>query len=240
MPEQGGGGNRGRRGPSRGRRQWQGRPGPAGGHGRRAANEASGPAGGGGTGSLPHRAFAAGRTASLSWFIPRKVEETREDYEEGMELWKEGDPESARDALRYALSACHANLWAHVALGRIALTDFRDPTLARGHFGYAFELGQRALPRDFSGRLAPERPANRPFYEALDGLVECLKALGQHGECERLRELRARLSERPELSEPSKSPGQRNRLRSIEARRRLAGFFDFNEIFGLAGFSRSV
>ena len=48
---------------------------------------------------------------------PRKVEETREDYEEGMELWKEGDAESARDALRYALSACHENLWVHVALG---------------------------------------------------------------------------------------------------------------------------
>jgi hypothetical protein len=128
---------------------------------------------------------------------PKKVDETREDYEEGMELWKEGDPESARDALRYALSACHANLWAHVALGRIALADFRDPTLARGHFGYAFELGQRALPRDFAGRLPADRPANQPFYEALDGLVECLKALGQHGECEGLRKLRVRLAGSP-------------------------------------------
>ena len=125
---------------------------------------------------------------------PRKVEETREDYEEGMALWKEGDPESARDALRYALSACHANLWIHVALGQIALAEFRDPTLARGHFGYAFELGERAIPRDFTGRLAPERPANRPFYEAIDGLVECLEALGQPRDCARLRALRDRLS----------------------------------------------
>jgi hypothetical protein len=125
---------------------------------------------------------------------PRKVEETREDYEEGMELWKEGDPESARDALRYALSACHANLWIHVALGRIALSEFRDPTLARGHFGYAFELGERALPRDFAGRLPRERPANRPFYEAIDGLAECLKALGQQRDCERLLALADRLS----------------------------------------------
>jgi hypothetical protein len=125
---------------------------------------------------------------------PRKVEETREDYEEGMELWKEGDPESARDALRYALSACHANLWVHVALGRIALTEFHDPTLARGHFGYAFELAERAIPRDFAGRLTPERPANRPFYEAIDGLVECLNALGREQDGARLRAIRDRLS----------------------------------------------
>ena len=129
---------------------------------------------------------------------PRKVEETREDYEEGMELWKEGDPESARDALRYALSACHENLWVHVALGRIALSEFRDPTLARGHFGYAFELGERALARDFTGRLPRDRPANRPFYEAIDGLAECLEALGRPRECAGLRALRDRLSRGPD------------------------------------------
>jgi hypothetical protein len=125
---------------------------------------------------------------------PRKVEEVREDYEEGLELWKEGDPESARDALRYALSAVHENLWVHAALGRIALLDFRDPALARGHFGYAFELALRALPRDFVGRLAPETPANRPFYEAIDGLVECLSALGREQDVAPLRALRDRLS----------------------------------------------
>jgi hypothetical protein len=125
---------------------------------------------------------------------PRKVEETREDYEEGIELWKEGDPESARDALRYALSACHENLWVHVALGRIALSEFRDPTLARGHFGYAFELAERALPRDFKGRLPSDRPANRPFYEAIDGLAECLHALGNERDCAGLRALREKLS----------------------------------------------
>ena len=42
---------------------------------------------------------------------PRAVKETELDYEEGIELWKAGDPESARDALRYALSACHDNIW---------------------------------------------------------------------------------------------------------------------------------
>src|SRR5262249_23263177 len=124
---------------------------------------------------------------------PRKVDEVREDYEEGLELWKEGDPESARDALRYALSACHANLWGHVALGRIALAEFRDANLARRHLGCAVDLGERSLPQGCSGRLPADRPANRPFLEAVGGLIECLEALGRRADCERLLKMRQRL-----------------------------------------------
>jgi hypothetical protein len=127
---------------------------------------------------------------------PRCVKETELDFEEGLELWKAGDPESARDALRYALSACHENLWAHVALGRIALDEFHDPALARGHFGYAVELGQRALPDKFAGCLERDRPNNRPFYEALEGLVACSLALGRQGDSASLRALISRLSKR--------------------------------------------
>jgi hypothetical protein len=118
---------------------------------------------------------------------PQGIKEVELDFEEGLELWKAGDPESARDALRYALSACHDNLWAHVALGRIALEEFRDPTLARGHFGYAVELGLRAVPPGFSGRLPRDRPNNRPFFDALEGLVECLHALGRQADVSSLR-----------------------------------------------------
>jgi hypothetical protein len=125
---------------------------------------------------------------------PRCVNETELDFEEGIELWKAGDPESARDALRYALSACHDNMWAHVALGQIALVEFRDPTLARGHFGYAFDLAHRALPPGFNGQLRRDRPNNRPFYEAIDGLVASLEALGRHDDSKRLRALASRLS----------------------------------------------
>ncbi|MGP0064750.1 MAG: hypothetical protein ACLQGP_14275 [Isosphaeraceae bacterium] len=116
------------------------------------------------------------------------------DYEEGMELWKAGDPESARDALRYALAACHDNLWIHAALGRIALEEFHDPSLAQGHFGYAVELGRQALPQNFSGRLSADRPSNRPFFEAVEGLLRCLEALGRRDDVRHLRALRARLS----------------------------------------------
>ncbi len=128
---------------------------------------------------------------------PRGVQETELDYEEGLEIWKAGDPEAARDALRYALSACHDNLWVHNALGRIALEEFRDPSLASGHFGYAVELGRKALPRPFSGRLPPERPANRPFYDAVDGLMRCLEALGRIEDRRCLGALRDRLSSAP-------------------------------------------
>ncbi len=116
------------------------------------------------------------------------------DFEEGIEIWKAGDPDGARDALRYALQGCGDNLWVHVALGRIALQDFNDPALARGHFGYAFELAQRAIPDDFSGRLPRDRPANRPFYDAIDGLATCYQALGKANEADPLRKLAQKLS----------------------------------------------
>jgi hypothetical protein len=125
---------------------------------------------------------------------PRGVRDAELDYEEGLEIWRAGDPEGARDALRYALRACHDNLWVHVALGRIALEEYRDPALARGHFGYAVDLARRALPPDFHGRLPPERPNNRPFYEAIDGLMRCLAALGRPADGRGLRVLRDRLA----------------------------------------------
>ena len=59
---------------------------------------------------------------------PKCVREMELDYEEGIELRKAGDPEAARDALRFALQGCGDNIWVHVALGRIALDEFNDPT----------------------------------------------------------------------------------------------------------------
>jgi tetratricopeptide (TPR) repeat protein len=124
---------------------------------------------------------------------PKCVEEMRPDYEEGLEIWKAGEPDEARDALRYALQGCGDNMWVHVALGRIALEAGKDPALARGHFGYAFELARKALPADFNGRLPPNRAANRPFYDAIDGLIVCHEALGQSNEAQEIRSLARRL-----------------------------------------------
>ncbi len=110
---------------------------------------------------------------------PKCVLEMELDYAEGIEIWQAGDPESARDALRYALQGCGDNIWVHVALGRIALLDFQDPGLARGHFGYAFELAERAIPPGFRGVLPPKHPMNQPLYDAIDGLIACHEALGK-------------------------------------------------------------
>lgn len=140
---------------------------------------------------------------------PRCVREMELDYEEGIELWKAGDPEAARDALRFALQGCGDNMWVHVALGRIALETDRDARLARGHFGYAFELAERALPPGFRGRLPRHRPANRPLYDAIDGLAACYNAIGKPGEAARLRETAARWAGsrlQPPGSSPTKTP----------------------------------
>ena len=134
----------------------------------------------------------SGNDYSLSH--PKCVEEMEPDYEEGIEFWREGDPEAARDALRYALQGCGDNLWVHVALGKIALQEDRDPNLARGHFGYAFELAQKAIPANFAGRLPIEHPANEPLYEAIDGLIACYEALAQPRLAEEVRSLARRWS----------------------------------------------
>jgi hypothetical protein len=125
---------------------------------------------------------------------PRCVAEAELDYQEGIDLWKAGDPEEARDALRYALGACRDNLWVHVALGQLALREFKDPALARGHFGYAVELGNKALPPGFSGRLPRDRVANRPLFEALEGLADSLRTLGKPKDADGLSSLAARLA----------------------------------------------
>ena len=140
---------------------------------------------------------------------PRCVREMELDYQEGIELWEAGDPESAQDALRYALQGCGDNLWVHVALGRIALDEWKDPTLARGHFGYAFELAQRAISPGFAGRLPRQRGSNRPFHDAIDGLIRCYEALGKPGEATELRALAARLSgeSRPARGHPEGARG---------------------------------
>ena len=104
---------------------------------------------------------------------PRQVEELELDYLEGIELWEAGEPEDARLALRFVLGACGEYLQVHVALGKIALQEKNDAKLVRGHFGYAFELVERALPHGFNGRLPKDRPANVPYYEAAEGLAAC-------------------------------------------------------------------
>ncbi len=183
MGERGGSGNRGgRRYPPRGR-----------GPGGRGRGGSGGSPGGGRRqgGSIGLREIGPGLFELVH---PRCVEERQEDFEEGLELWNAGEPEDARDALRFALEGCGDNLWVHVALGRLALSEFSDPTLARGHFGYALSLAQQAIPRDLAGELPPDRPMNVPLYDAIAGLIACCQALSDSEEVSHLTRLRTALS----------------------------------------------
>ena len=121
------------------------------------------------------------------------------------------------------------------ASGRIALEEFRDPTPG----SRPFRLRGRARPHghcppEFAGILPADRPNNRPFYEAIDGLIRCLEALGQHDEAAELTRLRDRLSRRPPRSRRdglAKGP-----IGGVEkARRRGPSFFDFRNFSDLQG-----
>lgn len=110
---------------------------------------------------------------------PRCVRDRREDLEEVRMMLDMGEIDLAVDELRYLLDGCHPLIEAHKLLGEVALAD-GDLELARGHLGYAYELGDKALPKaPLSGRLAADRPANQPFFEAGKALALCLRQQGE-------------------------------------------------------------
>jgi tetratricopeptide (TPR) repeat protein len=109
---------------------------------------------------------------------PRGVRERTEDLEEVREMVEAGETDVAVDELRWLVSDCSAFVEAHKLLGELALAQ-GDFALARGHFGFAVQLGLKALQRaKASGPLPYSQPANRAFYEAGLGLAESLLQLG--------------------------------------------------------------
>lgn len=109
---------------------------------------------------------------------PRGARERAEDLEEVREMIESGELDVAVDELRWLVGGCSDFVEAHTLLGELALVD-GDFTLARGHFGFAVQLGLKALQRDqISGPLPYSQPANRAFYEAGRGLVMSLVKLG--------------------------------------------------------------
>ncbi len=90
-----------------------------------------------------------------------------------------GEIDVAVDELRWLLQGCRELLEAHRLLGEIALSA-DDVPLARAHFGRAYDLALDALPKGgLRGTLPCGRDANRAFFEAGKGLVECLVQLGE-------------------------------------------------------------
>ncbi len=91
-----------------------------------------------------------------------------------------GENEIARDELRWLLSECHDFLAAHKLLGDLALAE-NDVRLARGHFGYAYQIGLKAIDQAGAKFLPFAQAANQPFFEAGKGLAQCLFKLGKRG-----------------------------------------------------------
>lgn len=103
--------------------------------------------------------------------------ERAEDLEEVEAMIDSGETDCAIDELRWLLEECRDFIAAHYTLGELAF-EARDFRLARGHFGYAFDLGRSALPeKGLDGPLAFSLPANQPFMQSAKGLAWSLNEL---------------------------------------------------------------
>jgi tetratricopeptide (TPR) repeat protein len=121
---------------------------------------------------------------------PRCTRERDEDLQEVHQMVDAGEIDVAIDELRWLLTGCHDYIDAHQILGELSLAD-GDVRLARAHFGYAYDLGLRAMPdQDWRGTLPFRLSANRGFLMAAKGLALCLHNLG---EADRAREVADRL-----------------------------------------------
>jgi hypothetical protein len=110
---------------------------------------------------------------------PRCARDRQEDLEEVRKMIDAGELDIAIDECRWLLQGCSDCIDAHRLLGEIALSE-NDLPLARGHFGFAFRLGQLALERaGVRGPLPYSLPANQGFHESAKGLAWCLKQLGK-------------------------------------------------------------
>jgi hypothetical protein len=108
---------------------------------------------------------------------PRCAIEREDDLREVEAMVAAGEHEIARDELRWLLEGCSDNIAAHELLGELAMQD-EDLTLARGHFGYAYQLGSRAIKRAGSPAPVPfEHATNQSFFAAGKGLAYCLVQL---------------------------------------------------------------
>lgn len=111
---------------------------------------------------------------------PPCARERADDLDEVRLMVDAGETEIATDELRWLLSGCPDLMEAHVLLGQLALeADEAKPAsieLARGHYGYAFQVGEKALKQSSgAGPLPGAEPANAPWYEAARGLAWCFE-----------------------------------------------------------------
>jgi hypothetical protein len=112
---------------------------------------------------------------------PRCAKARAEDLEEVEEMIAAGENEIARDELLWLLQDCHDCIAGHALLGELALVE-NDLRLARGHFGYAYQIGLKAIDASGQSNKFPySKLPNRGFHEAGKGLVHCLVQVGKRG-----------------------------------------------------------
>lgn len=112
---------------------------------------------------------------------PVCARDRKEDLDEVRQMLAASEFEIARDELLYLVADCRAFLDAHNLLAELALEEDNVP-LARGHFGFAYEIGLASLPEGFRGLLPANRDYNRAFFFAGRGLARCLIAGGKDQE----------------------------------------------------------
>jgi len=147
------------------------KPSKAAGNKRRAAAPAE---------AQPESKLTIARHSGTQWKLvhPSCVREREEDIAEVRRMLDEGEVDVAIDELRWLLDECGELIEAHRLLGEIALAD-GDLPLARGHFGYAFELGRAAAGPVLDGTLPGHLPENAALHESAKGLAWCLHAMGR-------------------------------------------------------------
>src|SRR5262245_58851221 len=121
------------------------------------------------------------RPGENAWELvhPRCALARSEDLDEVQHMLDAGEIDIAIDELRWLLDGCSDFVAAHRLLGELALAD-HDLRLARGHFGYAFEIGLSAVPTGSQSLLLSYRfPANQAFFEAGQGLALALAQLNK-------------------------------------------------------------
>jgi tetratricopeptide (TPR) repeat protein len=121
------------------------------------------------------------RASDNTWELvhPRCARERTEDLDEVRKMLEAGEADVAIDELRWLLNGCSDCVLAHKLLGELATAE-GDYRLARGHFGYAYEIGLSALPPEgLKGTLPYRLPANQAFLEAAKGLALCLRELNK-------------------------------------------------------------
>ncbi len=142
---------------------------------------------------------------------PPCAQERQEDLEEVMEMLDAGEIDVAIEELRWLLEGCSDLVRAHQLLGEIALSEGDFP-LARGHFGYAFDICRAGMPpAGLPGPLPYRLADNQPLHEAAKGLALCLEQLGN-------RDLARTVLGELQRWDPSDPLGAADMLASLEGR----------------------